>query len=205
LSLLRSSRETSSSTYERWAWLYDRSRIINFVVRRWHNRLIGLKPETPIIDLGCGPGRLVAKLTGNGFDEVYGFDLSSSCLKITRSRPANSQAGLARGFIENLPFKENSFASAVLSGVFHHLEEPAVALAEIARILRSSGTLYIIDPLFPPGVRQIVNLTLDVYPVGGDRRFYVPRGIVEMADSAGLVKKDVVMYPFSYILILEKC
>jgi ubiquinone/menaquinone biosynthesis C-methylase UbiE len=205
LSLLRSSRDTSRSTYDRWAWLYDRSRIINFIVSRWHDRLLGLRPETPIVDLGCGPGRLVAKLIERGFDEVYGFDVSSSCLRITSRKPSNSEAGLAQGFIENLPFKENSFASAVLSGAFHHLEYPAIALAEIARILRPSGTLYIIDPLFPPGVRQVVNLTLDIYPVGGDRRFYIPRRIIEMADSAGLVKKDVVLYPFSYILILEKC
>lgn len=205
MSLLRSSRDTSRSTYERWAWLYDRSRIINFIVRRWHDRLIGFKPETPIIDLGCGPGRLVAKLIENGYDEVYGFDLSSSCLKITRGRPANSKAGLARGFIENLPFKENSFASAVLSGVFHHLENPAVALEEIARVIKQSGSLYIIDPLFPIGVRQVVNLTLDVYPFGGDRRFYVPRKAAAMAGQAGFEKKSIISSPFSFILILEKC
>ncbi len=205
MSLLRSSRETSSSTYERWAWLYNRSRIINFVVARWHGRLVGLKPRTPIIDLGCGPGRLVAKLIENGFDNVYGFDLSSSCLEITRNRPANSKAPLARGFIENMPFKGDSFVSAVLSGVFHHLEDPVAGLSEIARILRPSGSLYIIDPLFPPGIRQIVNLALDIYPMGGDRRFYVPQRIVEMAGPAGLVKKSIISYPFWYILILEKC
>lgn len=167
--------------------------------------MVGLKPKTPIIDMGCGPGRLVAKLIENGFDDVYGFDVSSSCLRITSRRPSNSEAGLAQGFIENMPFKGSSFASAVLSGAFHHLENPAVALAEIARILRPSGHLYIIDPLFPPGIRQIVNLTLDIYPVGGDRRFYVPQRIVEMAGQAGLEKKSIIPYPFSYILILEKC
>lgn len=185
--------------------MYDRSRIINLVVRRWHNRLVGLKPETPIIDLGCGPGRLVAKLIENGYDDVCGFDLSSSCLRITRGRPSNSSVRLARGFIENMPFKENSFASAVLSGVFHHLEDPVAGLSEIARILRPSGNLYIFDPLFPPGIRQIVNLSLDVYPVGGDRRFYVPKQIATMAGQAGFEKKSIISYPFSYILILEKC
>jgi ubiquinone/menaquinone biosynthesis C-methylase UbiE len=205
VSLLASSRQTSRSTFERWASFYDNSRIIKFFLRGWDERVIKLNPPAPILDLGCATGRLAGKLIRNGVESITGLDLSHNCLSIARKNAGDYQFYPAQGFIEDLPFKDATFASVMFSGVIHHLEKPLEALKEAARVLKPSGKLFIIEPYFVMGIRQIVNLTLDIYPIHGDRRFYTPGKIIDMAQNSGFAKKDVFQYPLFYILIFERC
>lgn len=205
MSLLASSRQTSRSTFDRWASFYDNSKIINCFLRGWDERVIGLNPPAPILDLGCATGRLANKLLRHGSEGIYGLDLSFNCLSIARENAGDYQFYPAQGFIEDLPFKDASFASVMFSGVIHHLEKPQEALRDVARALKPSGKLFIIEPYFMIGIRQIVNLTLDIYPLHGDRRFYTPGKIIDMAQNSGFAKKDVFKYPFSYILVFERC
>ncbi len=205
MSLLASSRDISRSAFDRWASFYDRSRIIRFFLRGWDERIIRLNPPTPILDLGCATGRLAKKLLHNGVESVYGLDLSRNCLSIARKNVGDYQFHPTQGFIEDLPFKDATFASVIFSGVIHHLEKPQEALKEAARVLKPSGNLFIGEPYFVVGVRQIVNLALDIYPIQGDRRFYPPRKIIGLAQDFGFVKKDVLKHPFSYILVFRRC
>ncbi len=205
MSLLASSRQTSRSTFERWASFYDNSRIINHFLRARDERVIKLNPPAPVLDLGCATGRLARKLIRNGVESITGLDLSYNCLTIAREKAAHDRFSPTQGFIEDLPFKDASFASVMFSGVIHHLEKPQVALREVARVLRPSGKLFIMEPYFVMGIRQILNLTLDIYPIHGDRRFYTPGKIIDIAQNSGFVKKDVFKYPLSYILVFERC
>ena len=205
MSLLGSSRQTSRSTFDRWASFYDKSRIINVLLRGWDERIIRLNPPTPILDLGCATGRLANKLLHNGAEPIYGLDLSCNCLSISRKNAGDYRFHPTQGFIEVLPFKDAAFASVIFSGVIHHLEKPQDALKEASRVLKPSGSLFIAEPNFVVGVRQIVNLTLDIYPIHGDRRFYPPRKIVDLAQNCGFVKKNVLKYTFSYILVFRRC
>ena len=205
MSLLASSRQTSRSTFERWASFYDSSRIIKRFLRGWDERVIKLNPPAPLLDLGCATGRLARKLLRHGSEGIYGLDLSHNCLSIARKNAGDYQFYPAQGFIEDLPFKDASFASVMFSGVIHHLEKPQEALREVTRVLRPSGNLFIMEPHFVMGIRQIMNLTLDIYPIHGDRRFYTPGKIIDMAQNSGFAKKDVFKYPLSYILVFERC
>ena len=205
MSLLASSRQTSRSTFDRWASFYDNSRIIKLFLRGWDERVIGLSPPTPVLDLGCATGRLANKLVHNGAERIYGLDLSHNCLSIARKNAGDDRFHPTQGFIEDLPFKDAIFASVIFSGVIHHLEKPQEALREAYRVLKPSGKLFIIEPNFVMGIRQIMNLALDIYPISGDRRFYPPGKIISLAQSSGFVKKDVLKYPFSYILVFGRC
>ena len=205
MSLLKSSREVSRSAFNRWADFYNSSWIINKVTGRWDGYLLGLSLSEPILDLGCATGRLLSKLDEVGYDELYGVDISESCLKLARGRTAEDKVNLAQGFLENLPFKDNSFSTAILSGVLHHLEKPLIVLNEIERLLKKSGIFIICEPRFVWGIRHLVNLATAIYPVMGDRRFYTSRKIAALAKEAGFVKKDLFLTSFSHILTFEKC
>ena len=205
MSLLASSRDTSRWTFEKGAGFYDRSRIVNHFLSEWDNRILALKPATPLLDLGCATGRTLVKFIENGYTDVCGFDLSLNCLKILRGKFPDESPSLARGFIENLPYRNESFSSALLSGVLHHLEDPKEAFREIARVLKSSGKLFIAEPQFPIGIRQFINMILDIYPVTGDRRFYTPEIVTKIASLCGFRQIISLNKGISYILVLERC
>jgi SAM-dependent methyltransferase len=181
--------------------------MINSYLDHWDKEFLSMKLETPLIDLGCGPGRLLGKLLENGYDDVFGIDISQSGLHLARTKGGQDAniSGLALGLLEQIPYKTGSFKTAILSGVFHHLEKPKIVLSEIARILRDQGQLIIADPYFPPPVRQLINTVLGIYPITGDRRFYSPGNIEKLAGRFGLIKKDMVNMSLSYILVFEKC
>src|SRR5262249_52489100 len=50
------------------------------------------------------------------------------------------------GDVERLPFPPASFDGVLLSGIVHHLPDPARCAAEVFRILRSDGRFVAFDP-----------------------------------------------------------
>jgi len=205
MSLLASSQKTSRKSFEKHADFYDSSVFINNYLNKWDQEIINMNLPRPLLDLGCGPGRLLSKLRGNG--ERYGLDLTLAGLKIARGKfgEQSENTHFAEGLLEELPYKSNSFNSTVISGVFHHLEKPEIALSEVSRIIKDTGLLIIADPYFPPLMRQFINGVLSFYPITGDRRFYTASQVENLALKHGFVKKGVLEMPLAYILTFEKC
>jgi ubiquinone/menaquinone biosynthesis C-methylase UbiE len=209
MSLLNSSDRVSKSVYEKHAGFYDNCPVINNYLERWDEEVIRLSPETPLLDIGCGPGRLIHKFAGSGFRDVAGVDVTLRGLHLAKGKFAQSQLdaplALCEALAVNLPFRENSFATIVFSGVLHHLEKPTKALDESWRILKERGTLIIADPYFPPLMRHFINAVLSIYPITGDRRFYTASKMTSLARGAGFRKKKMINMPLAYILVFEKC
>jgi phage repressor protein C with HTH and peptisase S24 domain/SAM-dependent methyltransferase len=106
-----------------------------------------------ILDVGCGTGRDLSFLLGNGKD-AYGVDPSSEMLV------AAHQALIARGFssegrlfVGSLPdlsqFAESEFDGVLCSAVLMHLPEEDLfdAVYALRRILRPGGTLLVSVPV----------------------------------------------------------
>jgi ubiquinone/menaquinone biosynthesis C-methylase UbiE len=205
VSLLKSSREVSRTAFNRWADFYDSSWIINKITGGWDNYLTGLSLPEPILDLGCATGRLLRKLFEKGYSELSGLDISEHCLSIARNNTDNNVVNLTQGCMEQMPYINESFSTVILSGVLHHLEDPAQVLREINRVLKSPGIFIVCEPYFFRGLRHILNLALDIYPVQGDRRYYTWQQVAGLAEKVGFHKKDLLKAAFSFILIFEKC
>jgi ubiquinone/menaquinone biosynthesis C-methylase UbiE len=100
-----------------------------------------------VLDVGTGPGRLVAEIARlrPGL-EVIGIDPSEDMLLRARSRTSrlvNARVVLASA--ENLPLEDASVGAIVSSLSSHHWAESAEALAEQARVLRPGGRLWVLD------------------------------------------------------------
>jgi SAM-dependent methyltransferase len=202
---LKSSRDVSRWTFDRWASFYNSSWIINRFAGQWDDTILALSLTEPILDLGCATGRLLRKLYNKGHHDLFGFDLSRSCLRLAKENTAGSDLNYVQGYLEHFPFKTRAFSTLVLSGVLHHLEYPRETLKEAARIVDDKGIFIICEPHFPWGLRQITNGVLAIFPVLGDRRFFTPQRVESMAENEGFRKKDLIKLPFSYILIFERC
>jgi len=108
-----------------------------------------LPPGARVLDLGGGTGVLARWMKRVRPDlELVVADASSGMLAEV---PAGIKAVLARA--ESLPFPDQSFDAVVMGEALHHFERPREALAEVARVLRAGGRLWVydFDPTHPIG------------------------------------------------------
>jgi ubiquinone/menaquinone biosynthesis C-methylase UbiE len=129
---------------------WDEMRALDLPAQAVEDALLTLIPnEEPgrLLDIGTGTGR-VLELLAPRIRQGLGVDASKAMLALARSRLAH--AGLAHCSVRladmyRLPLADGSFDAAVLQMVLHYAEDPAGAVAEAARVLRSGGSLIVID------------------------------------------------------------
>jgi len=97
-------------------------------------------------DAGCGNGRGSLFMLMNGAAQVHAFDISGKNVESTRKFAAefgfaNIQA--QQGSLERLPFQDESFDFIWCNGVIMHTEHPNQCLSELARILKTSGQMWL--------------------------------------------------------------
>lgn len=102
-----------------------------------------LRPGDRVLDLGCGSGVFAAEVARRGM-HVCGVDLSSRLL--ARGHKQAPEVGFAVGDAEQLPFPDGAFDAVLLSGIVHHLPNPAPTAREVHRVLRPGGRFMAFDP-----------------------------------------------------------
>jgi SAM-dependent methyltransferase len=95
---------------------------------------IGPELGGPVLDVGCGEGRLVARLRPGV--AWYGVDSSATQLDGCASRP------VVLGDMRALPFRSGAFAEVAQLWCLYHLEDPVPAIAEARRVLRPGGRYF---------------------------------------------------------------
>lgn len=99
------------------------------------------------LDAGCGAGALTLALAPL-VAEVVGLDRVPELLALARERsPANAQ--FVEGDATALPFEDASFDLAATLRVLHHVRRPELVVAELARVVRPSGRVLVIDQIAP--------------------------------------------------------
>jgi len=101
------------------------------------------KPGARVLDVGCGVGQVVARLTEAGY-EAHGVDVSEP--NITRARKFSDHCQLYDG--KRLPFPDNHFACAGALNVLEHVEEPEAFLRELVRVAAVGGRVVVSSPNF---------------------------------------------------------
>ena len=95
------------------------------------------------LDVGCGSGaftQLVVERCGPA--DVQAFDTSAEQLAYARTRlPAGSPVAWTQGDAMRLPVADASFDAAVMALVLFFVPEPAIAVAEMCRAVRTGGVV----------------------------------------------------------------
>ncbi|MBN2348540.1 MAG: methyltransferase domain-containing protein [Bacteroidales bacterium] len=102
-----------------------------------------------VLEAGCGVGALTkimaAKNPGSGFISI---DLSEDSLSEARNTIRSlgiKNVEFKQADIFNLPFQENSFDYVIVCFVFEHLDKPLPALKNLKRVLKTGGTMILIE------------------------------------------------------------
>src|SRR4029079_17719169 len=109
------------------------------------------------LDAGAGTGSVAFALAPH-VAEVVGVDTRADYLDAGRpNAPANVR--LVEGDVMELPFGYAAFDLVCCHRVLHHVRQPALAVAELARVTRPRGRVFIADQL--GSVDPLVSLEMD--------------------------------------------
>ncbi len=110
-------------------------------------RLVPLTGDERALDAGTGTGPLAFALAPL-VREVVAVDLVPEMLAQARARAGeHPNVELREGDLYALPFPDASFDLAASARTLHHLDRPAEAVAELARVLRPGGLALVVDQL----------------------------------------------------------
>jgi len=95
-----------------------------------------ISPNSSVLDLGCGQGNLLEKLTSSHDIKGYGIEIGNQNIERCLEKGLNIiQQDIDEG-LENIGTK--SFDTVILSETIHVLKKPDQALKEITRIGKNS-------------------------------------------------------------------
>ena len=110
---------------------------------KYADTLKPLKPGGRALDVGCGVGQVVGRLTAVGV-EAYGVDVSEP--NIARAQKVSPRCQLYDG--KRFPFADSFFASVGAINVLEHVEEPEAFITELVRVAEPGGRIVISSPNF---------------------------------------------------------
>ncbi len=96
----------------------------------------------PVLDVGCGPGRLTRDLAARGL-VVSGIDVATAMLRLARG--TSPGVGFAAGSVTRIPVRDGALAGVFCWYLLHHVPDEALgtAIRELARVTAPGGSLMI--------------------------------------------------------------
>jgi ArsR family transcriptional regulator len=151
LAAIREAREVNAEDYfARHAEQWDELRALHTPDIQVEEQLaatLGTAPLGVVLDIGTGTGRM-AELFASAAERVVALDKNLEMLRVARAKlqhlPA-SRVELVQGDFADLPFPAASFDTVLLHQVLHFAQDPALPLAEAARVTRPGGRIAIVD------------------------------------------------------------
>jgi ubiquinone/menaquinone biosynthesis C-methylase UbiE len=127
------------------------------LVRQQLREFVDPRGDERAIDVGTGAGTLALALAPL-VREVVGVDVVPELLEAAR-RGAPENVSFVEADATALPFEAGSFDLACCRRTLHHVARPELVVAELARITRPGGAVFVDDQIAP--VDPLAALELD--------------------------------------------
>jgi demethylmenaquinone methyltransferase / 2-methoxy-6-polyprenyl-1,4-benzoquinol methylase len=130
-------------TYDRYARLLSLGQD-----PRWRAFLVSrveARPGDRVLDVATGTGAVAIELARRHGCDVVGLDQSREMLDAARVRidatGLSEQIELVEGHADELPFADASFDGLTFTYLLRYVDDPDATLRELARVVRSGGTV----------------------------------------------------------------
>lgn len=133
-----------------------------------------------ILDCGCGYGRLFGELASGGYKNAVGADFSREMLRRCTEMLPGVKLRLVQTDGRVLPFRNNSFDAVLLFTLLTCVPgdgDQRLLLAEVRRVLRPRGLVYISDLLLNTDGRSIGRYREHAVASDAYGTFALPEGI----------------------------
>jgi ubiquinone/menaquinone biosynthesis C-methylase UbiE len=134
-----------------------------------------------ILDCGCGYGRLLTELAQGGYHNAVGTDFSEGMLGRCNALHPDLNLRLVQTDGRTLPFRDHSFDVVLLFTLLTCMpmeSEQRGLFAEVQRVLRRSGLVYISDLLLNTDSRNMDRYKQFAEQFGAYGVFRLPEGVV---------------------------
>ena len=128
-----------------------------------------------VLEIGFGPGKLHVHLARRS--SLYaGVDLAPGTCRIARHKlqRAGLKSGITRGSVFALPYPANAFDTVVSTFAFSGFPDSSDALREMARVLRASGRVVLVDIGLPRDHNRVGVLWARLWERMGDYLYDQP-------------------------------
>ena len=140
-----SSEISVAEGYERWAPIYDSGP--NPLLAREERYLLPLLVDLDnkrVLDLACGTGRWLERLTRRGIGSGVGIDCSAAMLRVAGKKAAIT-GKLVRAACQNLPVRTAIVDLAICSFALGHIRDLASAVRELSRVTKPGAYVFASD------------------------------------------------------------
>lgn len=157
-----------------------------------------------VLEVGAGTGLNFSRYQPDRVERVEAIEPDSAMLAHARRRAEGAPVPivLTQASVEVLPFAENTFDSAVVTLVLCSVHDPARALAEIKRVLKPQGTLFVFEHV--RSRHRVLALTQEALVPVTTRLFgncHWNRDAAHLVEEAGFAVTQVQLHPGGFPLL----
>ena len=174
-------REKDIERFDQWASTYENSWLQRAFFDQTHKAALALAATIvhqpgSVLDVGCGTGRLLRRANRYWPEaQLIGVDPASGMIE--RAKFLTPNATFFTSMAEALPLQDASVDLALSTSSFHHWQNQAAGIREIARVLRPGGYFILVDASFPGWLVGVFCL----------KRFHIPAQMRTMFIQEGLL------------------
>jgi SAM-dependent methyltransferase len=165
--------------------------------------LLDLTSAKTLADVGCGNGAFsIAAARANPQLKVLAYDVMESAISACRAAAADLPAerftmGVAPA--EKLPIETAATDRALCRAVLHHVADPMLLYAELARVLAPGGLLLLQAPCnwWEPKWSSFMSEFFELMDESHPRRYHTPPQIIAGLNDTGLMMQRADCWPFT--------
>jgi len=156
------SRERDVEHFDQWSESYENSWMQRAFFDPTHQAALALaasivhEPQC-ILDVGCGTGRLLRRAY-RYWPEAQLIGVDPAPGMIEKAKLLTPNATFYTSMAEALPLQDNSVDLALSTTSFHHWQDQAAGVREIARVLRPGGYFMLVDISLPEWLGGVFRL-----------------------------------------------
>jgi ubiquinone/menaquinone biosynthesis C-methylase UbiE len=119
--------------------------------------LLPLRGDERILDVGAGTGAFAFAVAPRAREVVAVEVDEAAAARMSADAPENVAVVVADG--EHLPFDDFSFDVAATLRTIHHTHRPELLVAELTRVTKPGGTVFVVDQLAPSDPLAAIELS----------------------------------------------